>query len=174
MIIEKKRAMTDVFVECKVETSLDGQALRQLTDEVAECRDLYRVRFEESFSEREGGRLICHFRAPDAESVRMALRCSGADIGLVWAGSIHKRLRQSRVNVVVEHRLSSSPKMEASALVDDIATDWFDRYGFRLARAIVSRDCTRMIGLYEAPDTESIRLGGKQGHLPVTSFWVCQ
>ena len=166
------KVMADVFVECNVEASLNGHDMGHLAHETKECRALYRVQFEESFSEKKGVRLICHFSAPDAESVRMALRCSGVDINSVWAGTIHERLNLLRANVVVEHSLGPSPKKAASEVVDDIASEWLDRYGFRLARGMVSHDCTRMIGLYEVLDTESIRLAGNEGRLPATSLWM--
>jgi len=99
-------AMTDLFVEWTVEMRLRESGMEEMMRDSIECRNLHKVRLRESLLDDEGQRLICHFRAPDAESVRMALRCVGADIDVLWSGIIHDRPEPAIPNVVVECKLS--------------------------------------------------------------------
>lgn len=43
------------------------------------CFSIHRVELRETFTDGDSGRLMWRFRARDAESVRMALRCYGFD-----------------------------------------------------------------------------------------------
>jgi len=49
-----------------------------------DCFRLHRVQWQETCMSEDGKQLICRFRAPDAESVRLALRLSGIDFERVW------------------------------------------------------------------------------------------
>jgi hypothetical protein len=163
--------MADVFVEWNIETPLSECDVRRLTDDGNGCRDLYKVRLQGSLLDEQGRRLICHFRAPDAESVRMALRCVGAHIDLLWTGTIHDKSKRATGNVVVEYTLSRSVLADTDKAIDATATEWRETYGFQLARAIISRDRKRMICLYEAPDAASIRLAQFLNDSPTTTVW---
>ena len=165
------KLMSDVFVEWTFEPALSEHDVRRLTHDGPGCRDLYNVRIQESLLDDAGRRLICHFRAPDAESVRMALRCVGANIDIVWSANIHHKPNPATGNVVVEGKLNRSVLTDSDEAIDAISTKWFDKYGFKLVRAIISRDGTRMICLYDAPDAESISLAQNQSESPTTSVW---
>lgn len=165
------KVMADVFVEWTLEPALSEQEIRRFAHDGNECRDLYNVRIQESLFDEEGRRLICHFRAPDAESVRMALRCVGVDIDIVWSGTIYDMPKPATGNVVVERKLNRSVLTDKDKAIDAISTEWFDQYGFKLVRAIISLDGTRMICLYDAPDAESISLAQNQSESLTTSIW---
>lgn len=49
------------------------------------CLDTYRVRFVASFFSRDHKRMICLYRAPDAESVRRAQYEAGMPVERVWS-----------------------------------------------------------------------------------------
>ena len=166
--------MTDVFVEWTVEMRLRKPDMEELMRDSIECRNLHKVQFRESLLDDEGRRLICHFRAPDAESVRMALRCVGANIDFLWSGTIHEGPEQEVANVVVERKMSRSILTDTIKAIDGIASEWTDLYGFRLTRTIVSHDGTRLFCLYKAPDAESISLAQSQNDSLSTTIWPCR
>src|SRR5690606_23090864 len=53
-------------------------------DYVDGCFNLHRVDWVHSFLSADGGRLMCWYQAPDAESARLALRDIGSDMSAVW------------------------------------------------------------------------------------------
>jgi Protein of unknown function (DUF4242) len=53
------------------------------------CMELHRARHLESFLERGGLKMVCVFRAPDAEAVRTANTQLGAPDGDTWTASVH-------------------------------------------------------------------------------------
>ena len=166
--------MADVFVEWTVETRLHESDIQSLMHDSNGCREFHKVQFRESLLDDAGKHLFCHFRAPDAESVRMALRCVGADIDVLWSGIIHDRPEPAIPNVVVECKLSHSILTDTDEALDAIASNWADLYGFKLTRAIVSRDGMRIICLCKAPDAESISLAQNQNDVHATSIWPCR
>ena len=70
--------MTDVYVECQLPA-----ALRQ-HDQARVCLALHRVQWLTTLKRPDSDRVLCHFRAPDAESVRIALRHLQIDINSLW------------------------------------------------------------------------------------------
>lgn len=50
-----------------------------------ECLQLRNVSFQRSFFSRDGLRMVCLYRAPDAESVREAQRQAGMPVERIWA-----------------------------------------------------------------------------------------
>jgi len=53
------------------------------------CLDLHRAEYVEGYLSTDGLRAVCLFRAPDAESVRLANSQAGIPYARVWTGSIH-------------------------------------------------------------------------------------
>ena len=166
--------MTDVFVEWATKVRLSESDMEEYVRDSNRCRILHKVQFQESLLDDEGRRIICHFTAPDVESVRMALRCIGAHIDFVWAGTIHEATEHTAANVVVERKLSRSILSDAIETIGAIASEWADSYGFRLTRAIVSLDGARLLSFYKAPDAESISLAQSQNSSRSTTIWACR
>ena len=75
--------ISDVFVVCAPAALAPGFAdcVGPLTD----CMRLHRVHWQEARLSDDGKRLVCRFRAPDAESVRTALRGAGVTFDSVWS-----------------------------------------------------------------------------------------
>jgi hypothetical protein len=59
--------------------------IQAIEDAGAGCLDTHRVRFVRTFFARDRRRMICLYRAPDAESVRLAQREAGMPVERVWA-----------------------------------------------------------------------------------------
>ena len=53
------------------------------------CLDLHRAEYVESYLATDGLRMVCVFRAPDAESVRLANKQADVPYTNVWTASIH-------------------------------------------------------------------------------------
>ena len=53
------------------------------------CLDLHRAEYLESYLATDGLRMVCIFRAPDAESVRLANNQAGVPYTNVWTASMH-------------------------------------------------------------------------------------
>lgn len=78
-----KPGMADVYVECVV--AGDGKVEAQrAADEQALCFALYRVKWLQTLEPIDSERVLCRFRAPDAESVRQVLRRIDVRIESVW------------------------------------------------------------------------------------------
>ncbi|WP_163557359.1 DUF4242 domain-containing protein [Halomonas sp. NO4] len=75
----------NVLVERHFEAPVTVEAIQQIEDAGAACLDNHRVRFVRSFFARNRQRMVCLYRAPDAESVRLAQRQAGMPMTRVWA-----------------------------------------------------------------------------------------
>ena len=54
------------------------------------CLDLHRAEYVESYLATDGLRMVCVFRAPDAESVRLANNQAAVPYTNVWTASTHE------------------------------------------------------------------------------------
>jgi len=71
--------MVDVYVEQALQRSVDGWIdCREMAAAVS-CLDLHQVSFVDAEVSRLGDRVICHFLAPDIESVRRVMRGAGVN-----------------------------------------------------------------------------------------------
>ena len=145
----RQTGMADVFVEWAGRAATDHRPIPDI--DAADCFDLHRVHWEETFIAEAAPRKICHFRAPDAESVRIAFRQSGVPTDAVWTGTIHDGDASARANIVIERELL--PPLPANPLhaLELVKTEWLVPCGFKLARAIVSSGHGRVICFCEAP-----------------------
>jgi hypothetical protein len=75
-----------IVVEREFPEPLTEDDVRQLG---TQCFDLYRVTPVRSYLAPDGKRMVCIFRAPDAEAVRTLLRINQSPPGIVWACRVH-------------------------------------------------------------------------------------
>ena len=72
-----------------VERSFDAPAsmdeLQAREDAAASCLDLHRVTFVRSYFSADRMTMVCLYRAPDAESVRLAQQQAGMPVDRVWS-----------------------------------------------------------------------------------------
>jgi len=78
----------DVFVERSMRRWLQDVADGRHSGESAVCLQLYNVQFVERLVSENGDRVICHFLAPDAESVRTAMRGAGIAADAIWVAAV--------------------------------------------------------------------------------------
>ncbi len=75
--------LSDVFVECRLPAD-GGERYCEPGDDAMPCLALYRVRWLRTLPSTDSRCVLCHFRAPDAEAVRLALRRMQIGIGGLW------------------------------------------------------------------------------------------
>jgi uncharacterized protein DUF4242 len=75
--------------------------------------------------------------------------------------------------VLVERRFDEPVKLEdISKLMRD--NSWcIETYKIRFVKTLFSRDRRRMLCLFEAPDTESVRLAEEKSRVPYDRAWAC-
>ncbi len=69
--------METVIVERELDEPLDLNELREKRDTLVKCMQAHNVALQQSYVAPDGKRMICVYQAPDAESVRLALRTGG-------------------------------------------------------------------------------------------------
>jgi hypothetical protein len=72
-----------------VERSFDGPVtlaeIQAIEDAGAHCLEAHDVSFVQTFFSRDRKRMVCLYRAPDAEAVRRAQRSAGMPVDAVWS-----------------------------------------------------------------------------------------
>ncbi|MDN3556914.1 DUF4242 domain-containing protein [Halomonas maura] len=166
--------MIDIFVERDFTTPLAPEFVRQLTLAAQDCLDLHRVAWQGSLLARDGRRLVCHFRGPDAEAARVGLRQAGADVSRLWAGTVHQVPGTAGAwgNVLVERAFAAPVELAEIQAIEDAGAACLQNHRVRFLRTLFSRDRRRMLCLYQAPDAESVRIAQRQAGLPMESAWA--
>ncbi len=168
--------MTDVLLERRWDPPLTKQSLLEMGDNLPNCFALYRVDWDESMLSTDGTALLCRFSGPDAESVRQALRQGGADITTHWPGTVHdapgldESLLQT-ANVVVERDFPDGVEFETVQAQEEANIACLETHRVKFVRTYFSLDQRRMMCLYRAPDTESVRIAQRQAEMPVSRIW---
>lgn len=80
--------MARTLVERTFDPPLDEETRQRLATRLAPCLERSDIRWVRSFLARDRRRMICHFEAPDAGSVRMAFRSAGLPFVRVWTAEI--------------------------------------------------------------------------------------
>jgi hypothetical protein len=80
----------NVLVERSFEEPVTMEEIQAIEDAGAWCLDAHDVRFVRTFFSRDRKRMICLYRAPDAEAVRVAQRKAEMPVDDVWG---FRRLR---------------------------------------------------------------------------------
>jgi len=170
--------MNDVFVERRWSEPLTEEGMQAMAAMAASCLGIHRVDWLGSLLSADGIDMFCHFRGPDAESVRIAiLQQSGSAPGRVWAcrvedvpGTTASDL--AAVTVVVGHTADTPAAFDDRHVRDDVQIGCFGTHRVRLVRSYLSADRRRMFGLYRAPDAESVRLAQRAAGLPPDPIWT--
>ena len=136
------------------------------------CYLMHKVDWRGSLLATDGRTLICWFIAADSESVRIALRKSGADIQFLWAGTVHEAPEPPLPNVLVNRSFQQPVTFEEISAAASAGAGCFRMHRVRYSRTFFSLDRRRMLCLYEAPDAESVRIAQREVALPHDSVWA--
>lgn len=165
--------MVDVILEREFDPAMSPEDFTAMAMASADCMSLYRVDWQESLLARVGDRLLCRFRAPDIESVRMLVRDYQARSRVAWSGTVHDTGRELPANVVVERRFEQPASFEELQAREDAGAWCLEQRQVTFLRTFFSGDQRRMICLYHAPDAESVRQAQQQAQMPVERAWAC-
>ena len=121
------------------------------------CAELYRVEWRWGCLSSDGARMLCWYRAPDAEAVRLVLRQQRCAAGTVWAGEITDfteplAAHESPDRLVVD--LNCGPGQLAS--IRTAACAALEAAGLRISRMLAARDGTRLICLVATADEVTV------------------
>ena len=168
--------MVDVFLERDFDPPITPADLHAAWLAGRDCARLHRVDWRGSLLSLDGRKLICHFQAPDTESARIALRKGGADIRRLWPGSIHDtpslaRFAADSVNVLVRRSFAQPVALAEIQAQEDAASRCLDVRHVKFVRSYFSTDRKRMLCLYRAPDTESVREAQRYAGMPMEDVW---
>lgn len=168
--------MVEVFLERDFFPPLSPTDLQAAWDGAIDCARLYRLEWGGSLLSLDGCKLVCHFRAPDAESARMALRSGGADIRRLWSGTVHdapdlERFTADCANVLVRRSFAQPVAIADIQAREDAAAWCLDVRQVKFVRTCFSTDRTRMLCLYRAPDAESVREAQRIAGMPMDDVW---
>lgn len=78
-----------VIVQRVWPTRCSPQEMSELVASSESCMGIYRAYLQHSYLSADGMRTICHFRAPDAEAVRIANQRTDSPFERAWASTIH-------------------------------------------------------------------------------------
>jgi Nickel responsive protein SCO4226-like len=81
--------MARVIMEQTFETPLSDEEYARLAARLDECLEVRNGAWVRSYYSKDKKRCICEFEAPDAESVRTALRSAKAPFDRVWSADLY-------------------------------------------------------------------------------------
>lgn len=171
--------MSDVFYLRPLEPPATVEAVFAMAAESGSCFDLHRVDWTESFLATDGGRMLCHYRAPDAESARVALKQLGSDLNAVWTGAESTAESSdaeagASANVLVERSWDAPVELADIQALEEAGAWCLESHHVTYLRSFFSADRKRMVCLYAAPDAESVRLAQREAKMPVDRVWTFQ
>jgi hypothetical protein len=168
---DRHDGMVDVFVERHGLPATSGHGEPDMA--AAACCDLHRARWQRSYVAEAGPR-ICHYRAPDAESVRLAFRKAGIAVDAIWTGTVYGDTTPSTEYVVVDLQFFPPLPADASSALERAEAEGLLPIGLRLAQAIVSAARGRVICLCEAPVGELIPMTASADGTGWGRVWSCR
>lgn len=171
--------MNDIFLEREFEPGLTVADVWTIVRESGYCFQLHGVNWVCSMLAMGGRRMLCHFRSPDSESVRIALRQSNSQMGQVWSGAVFEAPELPDAdpgysNVVVTRSFDKPVELGDIQAIEDAGAWCLEAHGVQFVRTFFSTDCKRMVCLYRAPDAESVRRAQSGAGMPVERVWAFQ
>lgn len=166
--------MVDVFLERDWDQPLTFENLQGIFAEGDGCFGRHRVEWVESLLLSNHKTLLCHFRSPDAESVRIGLRQIKVNTGRLWTGTEHcaPGLEDSRsANVMVTRRFEEPVQLEDIQAIEDAGAGCLQAHRVEFERTFFAADRRFMVCLYRAPDAESVRIAQRDALMPIEAVW---
>lgn len=141
----RQNGLADIFVEWAGRAPDDLRSVLDIQD--LGCFDLHGLHWQESFIASEGRHRLCHYRAPDAESVRIAFRQGGIEVDSVWSGTILSADGAGAPALALEIAFEAPFPEDAREAVERVRGPWLERLGLTLVRAVVPASRRRIICL---------------------------
>jgi len=171
--------MNDIFLEREFDPAITVDDVWEMGNQSDHCFQLYGVGWMGSMLAVGGRRMLCHFRSPDSESLRTALRQSNSPLGLVWHGAVFEAQDLAGTdpgysNVLVTRSFSEPVELAKIQALEDAAAWCLDANEVQFVRTFFSADRKRMDCLYRAPDAEAVRRTQQTAQMPVERIWAFQ
>jgi hypothetical protein len=174
--------MVAVVVERDFKSPTSAAGLQDTVASGQWCLNLYRIRPSAHFLSADGMRCACIFDAPDAEAMRSAVRnMTTSAPKRLWPATVHLApgsrntipalVKGDRTFVVVERSFPQAVIFDDLQAIEDKGAACLDLYKVRFERSYFSHDRQRMICIYEAPDSESVRAANTQVGMPFDAVW---
>ena len=164
--------LTNILLERTFDPSRSVADVRERVRKSDWCYVTHRVDWRSSFLATNGRAMICWFAATDLESVRNALRQSGAETPVLWSGTVHEAADPPVPNVMVERSFQEPVPLTQIQSCMRAAQGCFEIHRVKFARRFISLDGKRMLCLYQAPDAESVRIAQREAALPADAVWA--
>lgn len=164
--------MSDVFYLRSIDPPITPADV-VLTEDAGGCFDLHRVTWKQSFLAADGGRMLCWYEAPDAESARIALRKLEADLQGVWSGTVigdgnGASRPLSDANILAELRLPDSGAQSLDAVAAALRQE-----DAALVRGFVSKRDPRAVCVVHAKDARAVYAALARTDVVADAVWSC-
>lgn len=167
--------MTEIFAERSLKQTPITE--RAFALQARACLEMHRVECQESMLALSGERMLCHFKAPDLEAARMALRQYDAEFDSVWGATVYEAdampdSQTARSRVLEEIRYETPIEIADLKAEDEAAAAHFASHDIWRLRSIVPFDRRSVLRIYRAPDAKTLcRLREEMG-VPLGSVWA--
>jgi len=175
--------MECVVVEVSYDQPLSEAALPEQVQAASWCFQLHQVAHRRAHLALDGRKSACVFRAPDAESLRIAMRQLGVADSLVWSAQVFDppgvdtsadSLRDGAAIAIVERSFAQPVPVAEIQAIEDRGAWCLEQHNVRFLRTYASLDQLRMLCLYDAPDAESVRLAQEKAGVPFDRVWAAR
>lgn len=85
---EVQAALVDVLVLRHLPVAHSSDKESPYPQQLESCLELHGIVCQRSYLASDGERLLCHFRAPDAESLRTVLRMARIEYDALWTTKV--------------------------------------------------------------------------------------
>lgn len=174
MDTSRETALVDVFVQRRFGTAEAHDCARPDSARLQPCLDLHGIRRERSYLARDGQRILCHFRAPDAESLRIALRASGIDYDALWTGVVSRLPGAAELVLVVERHFQSPLSNEQERTCRATTARRLLDLGAEPARMLISRCRKHLLWLCRAATAEAVLAAETELATQGFEVWGCE
>jgi len=143
-------SLVDVFVQRQFATADVQEPGWPDSQRLEPCLDLHGIVCERSYLARDGKRILCHFRSPDAESLRMALRAARIDYDDLWTGEVNDIPGAADFGLVVERVFDDPLSLKQQRVYRARMARRLHGLGAEPARVLLSRCGKRLLWLCRA------------------------
>jgi len=161
-----------VVVERTFPEAVTFDSVQAIVDRGAWCFEVHGARVMKSYFSRDRRRMICVYQAPDTDSVRLAQQKAGVPFDRAWPARFlpFSDPEPADEAVIVERTLLTA--IDEPAVRDIVARgeECHTLWGCRLVGSYLATDGGRLLCIYAAPDTESVRQA-QRGALPLDRAW---
>jgi hypothetical protein len=166
--------VSDVFYLRLLDPPAAPADFKVLPESTDGCLKLHRVDWKHSYLAADGRRMLCWYTAPDAESVRLALRQLQANMDGLWAGSVYGddwpgSPALADANFVAELRFPAPP---GKGGFDAVAAA-LNQDGVTFVRGFAPTREAKCVCMVHAPGTRAVQTALRHADVSVDAIWPC-